>query len=502
MSGSMRLWAMVIAMTIGAMAIIVSAEDANAPADPAWLAAGGPSNVWVVQRDGEESLLSLVELSDGVAGMRLAQRFAEFPVYMTGLAEGPLLVFAPRIDAGESIYPLRRGRFRQASPGLPVTGSLQAMMPLRTGERLVAVESAGGRAHLLTYSDDVDRGATLHVQAGREWVRVRLPLELADASLSPADLRLLRMGGRLGVLVDGTHESVSVLWSLESVDFDSVDPDDGAAAEWKSVEVPLGLRGREAIAVGLGDEAVVVMVQDGGVDCLVLRRQGVIRMARVDGRQMPLAVVADADRLWLLYEGEDRAIEAVVLARDGTVVSDGPIGAASRGGEEGALFLLLVGWSVVMSVLVLMMPQNRHIRLVVPPEGYALAEPSRRVLAALLDLLPGLVLTSLMWGKPLTWWLSPLGEIIAAEGSMPVFTLAVLTFLYMAIGDGLFGRTVGKRLTGCRTIVEGGGKPGLRLGMMRSFLKVFCPPLIVVLLLMPYVPAPWSFGTVVVRKAD
>ncbi|MFI4856055.1 MAG: RDD family protein, partial [Phycisphaerales bacterium JB065] len=175
---------------------------------------------------------------------------------------------------------------------------------------------------------------------------------------------------------------------------------------------------------------------------------------------------------------------------------------ALRGGEDGVVFLLLMAWAVVISLMVVAMPQNRQIRVILPQDGFVLAEPSRRLFAALIDLVPGVLVVSLIWGKPLTWWFGPLNEIVVADGSMPVFALACFTFGYLAIADGLFGRTLGKALLGCRVMTEDGGVPGLRKGAMRSFFKVFCPPLVVMLLLMPYAPVPWAFGTVVVRRAS
>lgn len=472
----------------------------DATQQPLWLATGGSSGVWLVQRDNEQATLGLVTVQDGQQSIRRVQRFAEFPILMTGLPEGPLLVFQERQAGNERIYPLRQGRFRISASGQAITGSLEAMPPFRTGDRVVAAASASGRAYLLTSSEDVDQGASLYALVGRAWLRVEVPIELSDASLAPSSLRLMSVGDRLRVLLDGQDESFSVLWTLGEVNPVLNDPH-RLAANWSSVDIPIGLRSRASMALGLGDDAVVLMEDESGLDCLVLRRQGAMLLARLEEKSLPESVQTDGARLWLFYSTEDSQLEAVVLAKDGQQLAEGPLQASTRSsGGEGALFLLLVAWSLVISVMVMMMPQNRHLRIVLPPDGYVLAEPSRRLFAAIIDLLPGMVLTSLMWGKPLVWWLSPLSEIIAADGSAPLFTLACLTFVYVSIGDGIFGRTLGKQLTCCRTIIDGGGVPGLRVGAMRSFLKVFCPPLVVVLLLMPYAPSPWSFGTVVVRR--
>lgn len=496
-----------VVLVLGAAAASAQDVDAGAPeADASGVSqlrvAGGESGVWIAQAEGEAFRLSLAEVSEEQIGLRRVVGMGELPHLMIPSGSGPLLFFGARGEGPERIYPVRRGRFEDRA-GLAITGSLEATTPLQTTHELVSGETAGGRVFVLLSPTDPDSGVFLLTLEGHRWMRVRLPVELSDASLEPDKLRLLDAGGELGVLVDGPSEDLSVLWTLGAIEFGAAEDAEGLPAQWTLSEIPLGLRGRSAIVAGLGDEAVVIAEHEAGVECLALRRQGAIRFALLEERAMPRLVVSHKDRLWLFSDGEDNTIDATVLSRDGVVIAEGPLGdALRRSGEDGVLFLLLVAWSIVISALVLMMPQNRQIRIVIPPQGYALAEPSRRLFAAIIDLLPGMIVVSLLWSKPLSWWLSPLSEIIAADGSMPLFTLALLTFGYMAVADGVFGRTLGKMTTGCRTMNEDGEKPGLRRGAARSFLKVFCPPLVVVLLLMPYAPAPWSFGTVVVKRTN
>ncbi len=481
----------------------VSAQNAGEEASTdrvtaEWLVVGDDLGVWLARNEGEKFGLLLAQRDESTAGLRRVTVLGEMPQLLVGTPSGPLLFFEARGRGDERIYPVRLGSYEDRA-GLAIVGSLEASTPLRTTDELVAGVAADDTVFLLLDSADPNRGAVLLAKDGRDWQPVRLPVELADASRDIADLRLLRLDGGLSILVDGLVRGESVLWTLRSLEFGDGDE---ATSEWESVTLGVDLRDRKAFAVGLGDEAIVLREAEGSVEGLVLRRQGAIRFALLEGEPAPEEVATHDREIWLLRHGADDAVLATVLSRDGTVLASGELAVgALRGGEDGLLFLLLVAWSVVISAMVLVLPQNRKLRIIVPPDGFVLAEPARRMLASVIDLLPGVILVSLVWQKPVEWWLSPLSEIVSADGSMPIFTLAWATFGYLAIADGVWGRTLGKLLVGCRTVTDDGGSPGLRRGAARSFLKVFCPPLVVVLLLMPYAPAPWSFGTVVVRKS-
>ena len=462
-----------------------------------WRTAGGDIGVWIARAEAERFGLLLAQRDEETAGLRRVRQIGEMPELIVGTPEGPLLFFEARGTGDDRLYPVRFGDYEDRA-GIAVVGTLDASAPLRTTSELVAGVAAGGDVFLILGSADPDLGAQLLVRDRRDWVPVRLPLELADASRDPRDLRLLSLESGLSILADGAEAGESVLWTLASL---SNAESGERLSEWESVTLELDLRGRESFAVGVGDEVLVIAETDGSVEGLVLRRQGAIRFAMLEGAPMASSVASYGGELWLLSDGPDDSIVATVLSRDGSVLSEGELSVGTlRRGEDGLLFLLLVAWSVVISAMVLVLPQNRRIRIVVPPEGYALAEPFRRLLAAIIDLVPGAVLVSMVWDKPAAWWLSPLSEIVSADGSMPIFTLAWATLAYLTLADGLFGRTLGKLLLGCRTVTDAGVAPGLRRGFARSFLKIFCPPLVVVLLLMPYAPAPWSFGTIVVRR--
>lgn len=499
-----RRWLLCCLVALCALCAVAVAQDGAASTEApgqhqGWLAAGGDLGVWVARDSGGRVDLLLAQREEKVVGLRRVTELGELPECIVGTSDGPLLIFGPRGEGKDRFYPVRLGSYEDRA-GLAVIGSLEAMTPLYTSDRLVGGVEAGGRVYLHLDSPDADRGAKLLVLERKDWVEVALPVELSDASLDPQRVELIGLGEGLGVLIPGEVPGESVLWTLDP---SLAQADRGGGGHgWERTVVRFELHDREVIGLGFGDETVLLAEEGDALECLVLRRQGAIRFALVEGELLPEGVAVHDEELWLLNSGPEEGLVARVLGRDGLVLAEGELRiGALRGGEDGVVFLLLMAWAVVVSLLVVAMPQNRQIRVILPPEGYVLAEPSRRLFAALIDLVPGVLVVSLIWGKPLTWWFGPLNGIVVADGSMPVFALACFTFGYLAIADGLFGRTVGKALTGCRVLAEDGGVPGLRKGAMRSFFKVFCPPLVVMLLLMPYAPVPWAFGTVVVRRS-
>ncbi|QOJ01281.1 MAG: RDD family protein [Phycisphaeraceae bacterium] len=112
------------------------------------------------------------------------------------------------------------------------------------------------------------------------------------------------------------------------------------------------------------------------------------------------------------------------------------------------------------------------------PEGLAMAEPGRRLIASLIDTLLALIIALRFWG------LSP-GSIFEPDvWSSAVGVWVVMTLLGVGLGvgtlmEGLLGRTVGKMLTGCEVVrVEGDEAvtPGLWRALVRNVVKWTLPP--------------------------
>jgi uncharacterized RDD family membrane protein YckC len=99
-----------------------------------------------------------------------------------------------------------------------------------------------------------------------------------------------------------------------------------------------------------------------------------------------------------------------------------------------------------------------------------------RFLALLIDglLLSGIFfpITRIIKG---TWLMSPtdhqwrLGWFISDPLCM-IFLLAI--FVYFILLEGIFGRTIGKRLLGLRVVAIDGTAPGLRKSLVRNLLRI------------------------------
>jgi RDD family len=120
---------------------------------------------------------------------------------------------------------------------------------------------------------------------------------------------------------------------------------------------------------------------------------------------------------------------------------------------------LILAYALGLVLIFLVKPQAADtIQL---PEGYALAEPGRRVVAGIMDFVVALVLASRLWHMPVaealtpaTWW-SPAGQSV-------LLTCVAIAIGLGAVSELFLGRTIGKLITGCEVVgirVEGQPPP-------------------------------------------
>lgn len=175
-----------------------------------------------------------------------------------------------------------------------------------------------------------------------------------------------------------------------------------------------------------------------------------------------------------LYEGESIAVTPVSLE------------------QVGLLGLLLI--SLFASILVFIARPtttwNPPINL---PEGASLASPGRRLLAFVLDIVPGMFASSVLFPTGMgTGPLEPLG------GLAPLLFVVLVTITHSTITEAWVGRTLGKLTMGLRTIDAKGSKPSPAQALFRTLVKVLCPPLMLFTLANPFMPGPAGFGTVII----
>jgi uncharacterized RDD family membrane protein YckC len=333
-------------------------------------------------------------------------------------------------------------------------------------------------------------GGRLLVLVGAEWQERPLPEELSESVSwrlddGPGGL-VLRAGGAAWVWDDDSGWRDAVIAAPDGAEL-LASGQQLLAAEWSEAVVELSLlRGGDAYDLatieGVPEEHVLVSVAE--------------------------AVTA----YWFDDVEENRLRAATVSSISGEVLFTGLVGSPSPLRQEDLQLISLVAGSVLLIIILfLLRPEGELHAEPTIPEWAALAEPGPRMVAALIDLIPAAGISSLVWGVPIWAAVSPGLAIEASESLMPIFTTAGIFFLHSAVSEWLTGRTLGKALTGIRTIdsrAQGRGpeQTGLRFrqAMVRNLFKAVFPPLTILLLLDPARrhPADQVSATVVVGRAQ
>lgn len=372
------------------------------------------------------------------------------------------------------------------------TGRLNALASIPGDAPLLGLAgSPRGPAALLV--DEASGGVELHLLSGAEWREVDLPDPLREgpslASVEAPILVSLRDG--LGVLVRDP-EGPGLWQALLS------GPGAADAAEpvaWTWVSLPLGGEGQAPFPVGpvfaIAGRLVFVQPGDdqGGEGA---RRGGALTVWSIsaqDGRAIArvpdappgvaLAPLDQSDRLIVFGLRPDESDAARAAARrplppgasppkprydysileisaatgrvlySGEPTSSPPLSPA----EFRVLVLLLLGVTVVILVFVLRPtgPGGRGAPLILPPRTM-LAEPGRRLAAALIDLAPALLLASRLTGVSLAETFSPAGALAVGDALALALDALAIAFAHTAAAEALFGRSLGKALVGCEVV--------------------------------------------------
>ncbi len=183
---------------------------------------------------------------------------------------------------------------------------------------------------------------------------------------------------------------------------------------------------------------------------------------RVDTPLQPGGQLRPGERESPSYEYHVREVSAFTgrVLYAGKPTGTSPVSPA----EFRILVFLLLGVTVAIMVFVLRPtgPGGREVPLVLPARA-ALAEPGRRIAAAVLDLAPAMLLASKLSGVPL-------GELWSAEGLLGGAALVLLldalglAFVHAVLCEWLFRRSLGKLLAGCeavQVVLRPGGPDGL-----------------------------------------
>ena len=476
----------------GALAAPAAAQGGD-PASPTLEAAGSGPHAWlVVEQDWrEETAWDLYYASAaeepgtltrvlGLSGRPLAVVASGPEVFWVSPARSaPSEAVEGSVRAVRSVTATSRGaggvtRFTPAG-----RGRVEAPLP-GSGVLLGSGETPEGPAVVLRASSDRGPGRLL-VMTGAAWEERGLPEGLDES----APWRVSRVPGGLLISMGGS----SWVW------------DDGRG--WRATDLapPAG-----AAIVPAGEQVVAGRWREGeGVALSLVRGAETYELGEIAGVPEAHALVGvgdDVAAFWFDRDEPGRLRVGVVSSISGEMAYEGFVGSASPLRREDLQVLTLVAASVLLIVILfLVRPEGDLHREPVMPEGAALAEPTPRFFAAVIDVAPAAVVSAAVFGTPVWAAVSPGLSIESGAGLLPVILTAALYFAHSALSEWAVGWTVGKRLTGLRT-VDAGGRPRLRLrqAVMRNLFKAVFPPLTILLLLDPWRrhPADQVSGAVVV----
>jgi hypothetical protein len=458
-----------------ALACRVMAGPDVLPSAGGGLSSSGDSHAWFVGPVGEEPRFAVFHVpprGSGLAGdgaMNAAARLTESPEMLAAWDSSVVLAFRPA-PAGFG------QRLRRVLTVTVTRAPVGEGWRYDSGGRLAPLPSLPGEGDLLGLAGTPDGPVALLSggESGPELLRLveeswtPMPLPGGWKAPDPASFPLMvALPGGFGLVSpDGPEagmwrgvvrkdENPSVEWSFGSLAF-------GPGAGPRPTGPMVCVRGRLAYPVRQSDGAVAIWEVD---------ESSAYRIARVDGAGVGFAFMGleRDDRLLLAWPERSRSPgrspdgdrpEAVkyevreVSASTGRVLYSGP--PVNRGpvtpSEFRMLALLLLG-VMVLIVLFVLRPEAGRAPIALPA-GMALSEPGRRIVAACLDLLPALILGSKATGVPLGDAVGLLGILNDSSGDAVALLAATVAigFGHSTLGEWLFGRSVGKVLTGCAVV--------------------------------------------------
>lgn len=329
----------------------------------------------------------------------------------------------------------------------------------------------------------IDEGRAVLLGDGQAWQRHPGPGVAKGARVGVASI-----DGRLSV-IERVAGALRV-WS-------ALVTDPAGEPAWARVDFPVDGATGERSAVhdrdlspgsvfGYGGEVFGVCRVEGGFEVVRLSSEGPVSVARVSDipPNASWAVRPESGRVTFLWSdavaGDQtrpalpndeplgwRVVEVSLLTGLELSRSEGGPALPVTGEDFRRLALLLFVFTVV--VLLGALGPRAEDQVIVLPAGYALASPWRRVVAWLIDAVPGAIV-----------WI-----VLGAEAGLTA-GLSV-SIACAAVGESLSGRSIGKALTGMRVVRVGGGvgldaagrprRPSLFASLARNGVCWLLPPI-------------------------
>ncbi len=467
------------AIGVGLIALIAFAPSAQASRIIA--GAGGDSHGWVLLEgrgdDDEAQGVRLYHVPDAapIGTLLRAQRRA-LPAAPERLAAwGDQLVF---------VFPAEAASGADA-PLLRSVRALRARGPLGPGffryepeEHLRVLPALPGEPALLDLAA-TERGvyALLGEEAdvrllrleGAEWKEIELVQEAARM-----EARLLALDEGLGVVI--VDDGGATLFRREP---------DG----WTSA--PLAAESADDRLIGTSYGVVAARFQDGGgIDLDLLRedeRFDLTSLEQIPTNRTLFRVGETIVLVWTEGEGAGARLQLAILsALTGEELHRGEPEQPSPVSQQDLQFLGVLLMAIMLTVLIFILrPAASAKTTVTLPEKTALASPVSRLIASLIDLLPGLLIASRLYDVGALETLALPFSASGAEGAMPFLAAMGIFFLHSALSEWIWGRTMGKALLGLEAVSVTGGKLTPWQAVSRNVVKTLAPPLILLVFLDP-----------------
>jgi hypothetical protein len=255
-----------------------------------------------------------------------------------------------------------------------------------------------------------------------------------------------------------------------------------------------------------GDEPVrVAALHDGRATPLTTIAGPLpVGVAPLDGMGRLVVLKADASGTPAASSAGPRLQITEVSLYTGEVLFAGPASGKLFSGWP--LQVLMIGIGAIMLAVLMFVLRSESNEAMPLPDGFALAPPGRRFLAAVIDGALAILVSSIIHGVAPLKILSPMILLRPSENSAPLLTALVIAFGTSVLLEWMTGRTLGKRMIGLgvvgyrragpskdgqeplpadanplQTPVRVGdlemGRPSLIQAVVRNAIRWFIPPL-------------------------
>ena len=502
-----------VPLRIMAFALVWIIVGGTASAQPAPVSAVVPaqgeaaSHGWaVIERDAGPMLVHIQPRESGPGyaaadpgSVRPVRPLVEMPDGLAAIGDRVYLLYAPGAEAEPAqalrpVFSLRTVPSVIAGMWVDLPSGLMDTLPALPAQgRLIGVAASPSALFVLERSPGRLGLWSLQLNAApAEWTPIEVPVDIAGDE--PLGVAIVSLGDGILIAIRGTDETRS--WSLD------------AAGKWET----FGLLGWDRFwsarwRHGFGHEVLIaqaIEVQGAGPSAgaspaLELWRLGTSEPVRVGslGASSPGAIVSlpVPGRVVMIRPGTSDAstgregaigIEEISLVT-GRSLHSGPGGGsvAVPVNELRAITLILV--LMMAGVLIVIIRPNPE-RAWTIPAGWVLADPGRRMIASMLDVVLVVIVLAPAFGVTPRQVLTLEVLIHPTNAWLILPSTLVAGWISMSVWESLLGLTPGKFVMGCRVWLAKPGAAGrvpLFWCLVRNAMKWLTPPVAAIALFDP-----------------